>query len=218
MKHRIGGIAPRAWLMMITRSRQASASGTTAQMLKLRSFERFKHEVHWLFTLGLALSCMVDVLITGSLFFLLQTSRSDAGNLNAVIDTLIIYTFETGSITAAATIVSMICWIAMPTNLIFMGLHFVIVKFYANSFLVTLNTRRNLREQSYQSEHRLPGLVLTSRTRRSESVSHQPSPKATELQINVERSVQYTTDYSIGLPDRDLDDRPNFAGRRTSHF
>ncbi|KAI3595822.1 hypothetical protein WG66_001025 [Moniliophthora roreri] len=90
-----------SYILIITRSRQASASGTTAQMLKLQSFAKFRDEVHWLFTLGLALSCMVDILITGSLFFLLQTSRGDAGNLNVVIDTLILYTFETGSITAS---------------------------------------------------------------------------------------------------------------------
>ncbi|ESK92422.1 hypothetical protein Moror_4553 [Moniliophthora roreri MCA 2997] len=175
--HRILKLSKKNWwltapIFVLAVLRLTSASGTTAQMLKLQSFAKFRDEVHWLFTLGLALSCMVDILITGSLFFLLQTSRGDAGNLNVVIDTLILYTFETGSITAAATIVSMICWIAMPTNLIFMGLHFVIGKLYANSFLVTLNTRRNLREQSYQSGGGgFPALVLTSRSRRSQAHS-----------------------------------------------
>ncbi|KAF9449709.1 hypothetical protein P691DRAFT_666938 [Macrolepiota fuliginosa MF-IS2] len=91
----------------------------------------------WLFTLGLALSTIVDILITGSLFFLLKTNRTSDFNLNPVIDTLILYAFEMGSFTTTGTIVSMICWLGMSNNLIFMGLHFVIAKCYANSLFVT---------------------------------------------------------------------------------
>ncbi|KAF8167098.1 hypothetical protein B0H34DRAFT_791870 [Crassisporium funariophilum] len=117
--------------------RLVSASVTTGEMLHLHSYSSFKHEIRWVFTTGLALSSSVDILITASLFFLLQTSRTSAPNLNAIIDSLIRYAFETGSLTCAGTIISMICWLAMPNNLIFMGLHFVIGKLYANSLLVT---------------------------------------------------------------------------------
>ncbi|KAJ3927463.1 MAG: hypothetical protein NXY57DRAFT_618163 [Lentinula lateritia] len=88
----------------------------------------FREHVRWLFTLGLALSSAVDVLITSSLFMLLRRSKMEGGSLDGVIDTLILYTFETGSVTCAATIVSMICWISIPTQLIFMALHFIIGK------------------------------------------------------------------------------------------
>ncbi|KAF9449705.1 hypothetical protein P691DRAFT_536687 [Macrolepiota fuliginosa MF-IS2] len=108
--------------------RLISAVATTAEMIKVGILSEFRSHFHWLFTLGLALSTIVDILITGSLFFLLKTSRTSDFNLNAVIDTLILYAFETGSLTTAGTIVSMICWLAMSNNLIFMGLHFVIAK------------------------------------------------------------------------------------------
>ncbi|KAH9485951.1 hypothetical protein JR316_0000012 [Psilocybe cubensis] len=74
-----------------------------------------------------------------------KSSRTEAASLNAVIDSLIKYSFETGLLTCAGTVISMICWLTMPTNLIFMGLHFVIGKFYANSLLVTLNMRETIR-------------------------------------------------------------------------
>jgi len=62
--------------------------------LSLGTFSRFKHDirvspilqlglscgnhmVQWIFTTGLALSTVVDVLITGCLFLLLQSSRTD---------------------------------------------------------------------------------------------------------------------------------------------
>ncbi|KIJ97605.1 hypothetical protein K443DRAFT_105442 [Laccaria amethystina LaAM-08-1] len=110
---------------------------TTSEMIILHSFPLFKARFRWVFTTGLVLSSSVDVLITGSLFFLLQTSRTSAPDLNAIIDSLIRYAFETGSLTCAGTVISLVCWLAMPNNLIFMGLHFVIGKLYANSLLVT---------------------------------------------------------------------------------
>ncbi|KAK7051474.1 hypothetical protein VNI00_004448 [Paramarasmius palmivorus] len=45
-----------------------------------------------------------------------------------LLDTLMLYTFENGALTCAIAVSSMICWLAMPTNLIFMGLHFIISK------------------------------------------------------------------------------------------
>ncbi|KAJ3811256.1 hypothetical protein F5876DRAFT_64928 [Lentinula aff. lateritia] len=153
----------------------------------------FREHVRWLFTLGLALSSAVDVLITSSLFI-----------LDGVIDTLILYTFETGAVTCAATIVSMICWISIPTQLIFMALHFIIGKFYTMSLLVTLNTRRGLRDvqsRGSSSGRGRTAFVLDNRRpkRKSKDIGGGSDNgydlgKVTELQINVERSVQYTRD------------------------
>ncbi|KAF8832912.1 hypothetical protein HHX47_DHR1001759 [Lentinula edodes] len=115
-------------LKSLLKKHAVSATATTATMLHYRSFIQFREHVRWLFTLGLALSSAVDVLITSSLFMLLRRSKMEGGSLDGVIDTLILYTFETGSVTCAATIVSMICWISIPTQLIFMALHFIIGK------------------------------------------------------------------------------------------
>ncbi|KAJ3851517.1 hypothetical protein EV368DRAFT_65675 [Lentinula lateritia] len=179
----------------------------------------FREHVRWLFTLGLALSSAVDVLITSSLFMLLRRSKMEGGRqvqgsflahwhylpyLDGVIDTLILYTFETGSVTCAATIVSMICWISIPTQLIFMALHFIIGKFYTMSLLVTLNTRRGLRDvqsRGSSSGRGRTAFVLDNRRpkRKSKDIGGGSDNgydlgKVTELQINVERSVQYTRD------------------------
>ncbi|KAF9556384.1 hypothetical protein CPC08DRAFT_95999 [Agrocybe pediades] len=128
--------------------RLVSASVTTGEMLHYGEYSKFREHIRWIFTCGLALSSAVDILITGSLFLLLKSSRTACPgdeSLNVMIDLLIRYAFETGGLTCAGTIISMICWLTMPTNLIFMGLHFVIGKLYANSLLVTLNTRQSIR-------------------------------------------------------------------------
>ncbi|KAJ4465455.1 hypothetical protein J3R30DRAFT_3613299 [Lentinula aciculospora] len=131
--HRIFLLSKRKWslvapVIIIAILRLVSSTATTGTMLHYRSFIQFRQHVRWLFTLGLALSSAVDVLITSSLFLLLRSSKMEGGSLDGVIDSLILYTFETGSVTCAATIVSMICWIIIPTELIFMALHFIIGK------------------------------------------------------------------------------------------
>ncbi|KAF8079388.1 hypothetical protein FPV67DRAFT_1664020 [Lyophyllum atratum] len=123
--------------------------GICAEMIRLQMFTLFKAQFRWLFSMGLAMSSIVDIVVTLSLFALLQNSRSRSLSLNHIIDSLILYTFEMGSLTCAGTIVSMICWLTMNDNLIFMGLHFVIGKLYANSLLASLNTRHDLRRQRH---------------------------------------------------------------------
>ncbi|KAK0454187.1 uncharacterized protein EV420DRAFT_1645073 [Desarmillaria tabescens] len=216
--HRIFMLSKRNWLLtcpilILAAFRLASACVTTSEMIRLKTYPAFKQDFRWVFTLGLALSSAVDMLITGSLFGLLHKSRSEAEkyeipsilvppsnserpSLNAVIDSLILYTFETGSLTCAATIIDMICWITMSSNLIFMGLHFVISKLYANSLLVTLNTRRGLRRGQWSSSGRTgSAIILDSRRPRDRVVTDPESAKRAELQINVERSIHYSTDY-----------------------
>ncbi|KAG1759003.1 hypothetical protein EDD22DRAFT_826952 [Suillus occidentalis] len=73
------------------------------------------------------------------------------GSTIRIIDTLTLWTIRNGSMTSAAAIASLICWLAMPDNRTFLGLHFVIAKWdiigavYANSLLATLNARQHIR-------------------------------------------------------------------------
>jgi len=184
--------------------RLLSASVTMGEMLHLETFSRFKQEIKWIFTTGLALSTAVDIVITASLFALLQSSRTGTENLNAVIDSLMWYAFETGSLTCAGTIIAMICWLAMSNNLIFMGLHFVIGKFYAISLLVTLNSRANIRKRSQESGGADSFHVLDTRRRRDtmsnfdEFVIHENNSRgdiktSSKLEISVQRSITFET-------------------------
>ncbi|KAK0462249.1 uncharacterized protein EV420DRAFT_1639454 [Desarmillaria tabescens] len=205
--HRIFMLSRRNWLLtcpiLIAASlRLGSACVSTSEMIRLKTYSGFIEHFGWVFTLGLSMSSVADILITVSLFWLLQTSRTDAESINAIIDSLILYTFETGSLTCAGTIVDMACWVSMKSNLIFLGIHFVIGKLYANSLLVTLNTRRGLRRGQTihfsQSPEGGNGLVLDSR-RKMPRFSEPKFSKATELQINVEQSVHYTTDFNLKM-------------------
>ncbi|KAG2353147.1 hypothetical protein BDR07DRAFT_738674 [Suillus spraguei] len=95
--------------------------------------------------------------------------------MDRMFNSIILYTLENNALTSAATIISIVCWVTMR-NLIFLGVHFVLSKLYANSLLATLNSRKHLQEEHsrralsnelllsfsgrYQPKHRV-GFFLT---------------------------------------------------------
>ncbi|KAJ7157315.1 hypothetical protein C8R46DRAFT_1196046 [Mycena filopes] len=146
--------------------------------LNYESFELLKLHARWIFTLGLAVSSTVDVLISGFLVYF----------FNDILDKLLLYGLESGSLTCFGSIVSMLCWVLIPQNLIFLGLYVVIGKLYANSLFVTLNTRNSIREQDqersvlYLEQRRLP-----------------LGTKSSDLEVNVETQTKVHYDVrSIG--------------------
>ncbi|KAF7340986.1 hypothetical protein MSAN_02084000 [Mycena sanguinolenta] len=221
--HRIFLLSRGNWFMVspviiLALLRLAAASVTTGKMFHYKAFDVFKQHARWIFTLGLAVSSAVDVLITSLLFYLFQSKKPDTGHLKHVMDKLMLYAFETGSLTCVATIVAMISWVTMSHNLIFLGLHFVIGKLYANSLLVTLNTRRNIRRGSTSSGERGPVLFLEAprngklsapTTVGQRSLIDDYAPGSKELQITVE--VETTTNIQY-------DSVPSVRGKGKSRY
>lgn len=202
--HRIFLLSKRNWyltmpILLLATFRLCSACATSGEMIQLRMFSLFKAQFQWLFSLGLALSSIVDIQITISLFILLQNSRSRSLSLNHILDSLILYTFEIGSLTCAATIVSMICWLTMGNNRIFMGLHFVIGKLYANSLLASLNTRHDLRRQRHSSRDVV--IPALESPRHPDLFFHNPyldsEIQLQQVQISVEKSITCETSGSL---------------------
>ncbi|KAJ7440181.1 hypothetical protein FB451DRAFT_1415351 [Mycena latifolia] len=202
--HRIFLLSKKNWLMtspvlFLALVRLAAASASTWQMLRYHSFNLFRTHApsRWVFSLGLIVSSAVDILIAGFLVHLFRSNRTEAGRFNDIIDKLIQYGLETGSLTCFGTIVTMLCWVIAPKKLIFFGLHVVIGKLYANSLLVTLNARKKMRlvGTTCLCEQRTPVVFLESRTPKSAGPSAK-SPTFKDLQINVhtQTNVQYDRD------------------------
>lgn len=197
-------------ILILAVLRLCSASATTGEMIRLHSFAKFGHECKWLFTLGLALSSTVDVLITVTLCYQLRSSRTGSSNMDNVIASLVLYTFENGSLTCAGTILSMICWLTMPYNRLFLALHFMIAKLYANSLLATLNTRKTLSESRIQTtpsgNHVLPVVFpefsINRRTRARHSHGASDGSDSTVMDAKLEISVQQTVDMRLDEEDK----------------
>ncbi|KAJ7207505.1 hypothetical protein GGX14DRAFT_698182 [Mycena pura] len=179
-------------VLALTLLRLVAATVSTWEMLHYRSFLMFRTHALWIFTLGLSVSSVVDILITSLLVYLFRTNRTGTGRFNHIIDKLILYGVEAGSITCLGTILSMIFWIIPPHNLVFLGIHVVIGKLYANSLLATLNTRESTRHHG--SGQRAPVVYFERRPQFSTSdPSSKHSVEVADLQINVETrtNIQY---------------------------
>ncbi|CDO76914.1 hypothetical protein BN946_scf184398.g2 [Trametes cinnabarina] len=152
----------------------------------------------YVFTIGLSTAASLDILIAGALCYFLRRGRSRFSGMDRIVDAITLYTIENGLLTCIATVVSLICWVSMPTNLIFLGLHFAISKLYANSLLATLNARKSLLNKSQGStadgDHPLPILFPDSYQRRTNFRSNW------SLEITVHKTVE-----------RDIDIEPNSA-------
>ncbi|KAF7317336.1 hypothetical protein HMN09_00469300 [Mycena chlorophos] len=154
--HKIWNSSKNKWMtgsvVFLAFSRLLAASVSTSEMIIHPSFANFTNRFPgWVFTTGLSLSAITDVVITSLLCFYLQSMRRRTNStlMARVVRTMTLYTLENGLITCIAATATLICWLTMPGNLIFMGLHFVIGKLYANSLLISLNTRKELREMRW---------------------------------------------------------------------
>ncbi|PIL32180.1 hypothetical protein GSI_05425 [Ganoderma sinense ZZ0214-1] len=63
---------------------------------------------------------------------------------DSMIQTLVVYTINTGLVTSIVGMLAFIFGLIMPGNLVYFAMGIVVTKLYANSVLALLNTRRYL--------------------------------------------------------------------------
>ncbi|KZT09002.1 uncharacterized protein LAESUDRAFT_569221 [Laetiporus sulphureus 93-53] len=101
--------------------------------------------ITWASTASLACSIAADTLITTSLCFYLQRSRSGLRRTDKLIDILIVYTVNTGLITTVLALCTIILSEVLANTYWDCITYFMISKSYVNSTLATLNARDKLR-------------------------------------------------------------------------
>lgn len=206
-------------IFILALARLAFACVTTSRMILLGSFKEFIRISSYIFTAGLAMATTVDFLIAAALIYYLNKNRTGFSAMDSIIDSITVYTVESGLLTSVVTVISLIFWLTMSHNLVFLALHFAISKLYANAFLATLNARRSLRGRSRgssdRSDHPMPVLFPSSFHRLSRlprfSVSkntsssaeqssrnrHEADPITTKVQINVEKTIEHDVEEVI---------------------
>ncbi|KAI0628255.1 hypothetical protein C8Q77DRAFT_465703 [Trametes polyzona] len=98
--------------------------------------------ISWLVSVAFGLSAITDVVLAGTLVFALQRSRTGSKRGDSMLDTLIVYTMNTGVLTSLCSTLSFVFALILPGNLIYAGISIVGTKLYANSALAILNSRR----------------------------------------------------------------------------
>ncbi|KIP12549.1 hypothetical protein PHLGIDRAFT_124074 [Phlebiopsis gigantea 11061_1 CR5-6] len=201
---RVYSISKQKWFVaaplgLLAFLRVVSAMTCTAQMVHAKTWVTFRQKSAWLFTTGLTISAVLDFFIALALIMYLQKSRTGWKAMDQLIDTIILYTIESGLLTSVVAILSLICWVTMSNNLIFLALHFTISKLYANSFLATLNARKTLQQRSHKSstgDNQLPVMFPSNILGRSRfiSVGDSNAIASAGVQITVEKTVQCVTE------------------------
>ncbi|KJA13398.1 hypothetical protein HYPSUDRAFT_209581 [Hypholoma sublateritium FD-334 SS-4] len=112
-----------------------------------KSFEQIS-KLKNLFYLQFCVSTASDLSVTVILSWLLYQSRTGYTRTDSVIRILMAYTVNTGCVIAIVATASMISFITMPGNFIFLAFYLLVSKLYLNSYLATLNAREMLRNKT----------------------------------------------------------------------
>ncbi|KAG6915073.1 hypothetical protein DXG01_013568 [Tephrocybe rancida] len=97
-------------------------------------------------SIELAATSLCDIAISVSLWYFLHRNRSGFARTETVVKKLILYTVNIGILTSGASSLTLILWLALPTNFGFISLTLIRSKLYVNSLLVTLNYRNTARD------------------------------------------------------------------------
>ncbi|EIW52153.1 uncharacterized protein TRAVEDRAFT_53581 [Trametes versicolor FP-101664 SS1] len=100
--------------------------------------------ISWLVSVSYGLAGVTDVTLASTLVAVFRRSRTGSKRTDSVLDTLIIYSINTGVLTSVFSILAFIFALILPGNLIYAGLSIVGTKLYANSVLAVLNSRREI--------------------------------------------------------------------------
>jgi len=180
------------FILLLTFSQLAFACVYTAKAFNVPNLTKLA-DIKVVGSISLALGVATDIVTAGSLCFFLRDLRTGYSKDDSLVNSLTLYAVNTGVLTSAVSLATLILYDIMPQNFIFMGFYFVLSKLYANSFLATLNTRRVLRGRGTDGEHEtMPTFLMVGKETKNERDPEIST--GTVLEIDVHREVQVDRD------------------------
>ncbi|KAH7915480.1 hypothetical protein BJ138DRAFT_1141853 [Hygrophoropsis aurantiaca] len=146
-------------------------------------------------SLSLGLGVVNDMFMAAALCYYLQGMRSSSSSADSLINSLTLYAINTGVLTSACSLTTLILYNFMPKNFVFMCFYFVLSKLYAISFLATLNTRQIIRGRGTDREQgkSVSFHMVTDPSHRSVQI---PMPSKSYPDENIQKSQIRTQDSS----------------------
>ncbi|TBU31270.1 hypothetical protein BD311DRAFT_795578 [Dichomitus squalens] len=137
----------------------------------------------WIISVASAVQMVADMMITSTLIYLLRRHRTGFRRTNSILDTLIAYVLSTGLITCFFHIINVICSAAWSKTFIWATTSCILLKLYANTFLVALNIRKSLGTLGDTEENtsRYPQFQRPDRREHSRAMS----PPASPIELNI---------------------------------
>jgi len=148
---------------------------------------------------GLGAGTLADFIITVSLVWYLRTHRSGFNSrTDNLLDKIIFWTVNNGLLTTIVGLIVILTCIIMPYNMIYLAVHLLLSKLYANALLATLNFRKAHRGAGIDDENttiQLSGISSGgSRNRRGTDSALQFSGKDSNIAPVVHVVTTTTTD------------------------
>ncbi|KAF5376709.1 hypothetical protein D9615_007826 [Tricholomella constricta] len=143
-------------------------------------------EMSWVVYASFSWSTGIDIVIATAMCFYLIRSKSGFSGTNNKIMIIIRMTLISGFLTSACSLAALITYAAMPYNLVFLGIEFLLTKLYINSFLAMLNARQSVRDRDTSPGNSLSiTKIMNIRTTTSSHVVTSGEPFESEDSKNV---------------------------------
>ncbi|TBU25233.1 hypothetical protein BD311DRAFT_700759 [Dichomitus squalens] len=123
------------------------AVATSIEIFTQRTFLNFEHYT-WLMSGGFACSLATDVVLAASFIIFLTRSRTGFRRTNSALSVILVYTVNTGLLTSALSLLSLVFGVIQPGNFIFIAANMIATKSYVNAVLAVANSRRTFTESS----------------------------------------------------------------------
>ncbi|KAJ7359428.1 hypothetical protein DFH08DRAFT_1038152, partial [Mycena albidolilacea] len=126
--------------------------------LQLKTIPDFEARFAWLLNSLWSVASANDLIIAVTLVYWLYRQRPTADRRTvALVDKLIAWTMETGVVTSAAGLASLVCFATMKENYIWIAFFVLNTRLYSNSLLASLNSRARLRVMSEETDPNILG-------------------------------------------------------------
>ncbi|KAI0326968.1 hypothetical protein GY45DRAFT_1373519 [Cubamyces sp. BRFM 1775] len=155
-------------IMLGTLAQLAAAFLFTVRAFQIPSIARVG-ELKLVGSIALGLGMATDVITAAALCYFLRGLKTGYQRDDSIVNTLTLYAINTGVITSAISLSTLVLYDLMPTNFVFMAFYFVLSKVYANSFFAALNTRRSVRGRGTEGDHTtVPTFLMVGQTTNKE--------------------------------------------------
>ncbi|OSC97545.1 hypothetical protein PYCCODRAFT_1440062 [Trametes coccinea BRFM310] len=142
-----------ALILSLSMVRLICGSIVTAKIFVLKKLALLPIKIPAEVGTGLGAGTLADIIITSSLVYFLREHKSGFNHrLDSTLDKIIYWTVNNGLLTSVVGLVVIVTFSVMPDNMVFLGVHLLLSKLYANSLLATLNFRQAQRGRGLDTD------------------------------------------------------------------
>ncbi|KAL0575445.1 hypothetical protein V5O48_006536 [Marasmius crinis-equi] len=162
--------------------------GYTIVTLQYNNLGELVKQADWATALNV-MSAATDIGITVAMISCLHGKKTGFKKSTDIINRMIIFTFNTGILTSLLSIADVIALNTMPNTFIYMGFFLIRDRFYTNSILVTLNSRRYIKGGGVASSNEAETISLGKFQTQSGGVSRPRHYEEGGVEIRIEKST-----------------------------